>query len=88
LEGVKGKDYKPKTIAVQTPEEEKENQNQQQAAAPEDEEKTVALLAELERISGSLNKQEISPAEFEKDDDSNFHIDFINAAANLRATNY
>jgi len=28
------------------------------------------------------------PAEFEKDDDKNFHIDFINACANLRATNY
>lgn len=28
------------------------------------------------------------PAEFEKDDDSNFHIDFINAASNLRARNY
>ncbi len=29
-----------------------------------------------------------SPAEFEKDDDSNHHIDFIAAAANLRAANY
>jgi len=26
--------------------------------------------------------------EFEKDDDSNFHIDFIHAAANLRSSNY
>jgi len=26
--------------------------------------------------------------EFEKDDDTNFHIDFISAAANLRARNY
>jgi len=26
--------------------------------------------------------------EFEKDDDSNFHIDFISAVANLRARNY
>ena len=28
------------------------------------------------------------PADFEKDDDTNFHIDFINATANLRARNY
>ena len=28
------------------------------------------------------------PEDFEKDDDSNFHIDFINAASNLRARNY
>merc|ERR1711879_962504 len=27
-------------------------------------------------------------AEFEKDDDSNFHIDFITACSNLRASNY
>ncbi|KAI8927066.1 hypothetical protein BC831DRAFT_413232 [Entophlyctis helioformis] len=30
----------------------------------------------------------LSPAEFEKDDDTNFHIDFVTAASNLRATNY
>lgn len=29
-----------------------------------------------------------SPAEFEKDDDANHHIDFITAASNLRARNY
>ena len=28
------------------------------------------------------------PAEFEKDDDTNFHIDFVTAASNLRANNY
>nr|XP_045598563.1 ubiquitin-like modifier-activating enzyme 1 [Procambarus clarkii]XP_045598564.1 ubiquitin-like modifier-activating enzyme 1 [Procambarus clarkii]XP_045598566.1 ubiquitin-like modifier-activating enzyme 1 [Procambarus clarkii] len=30
----------------------------------------------------------ITPLTFEKDDDSNFHIDFIVAASNLRAANY
>lgn len=30
----------------------------------------------------------LQPCEFEKDDDSNFHIDFITAASNLRAINY
>lgn len=30
----------------------------------------------------------MTPAEFEKDDDSNFHIDFIAAMSNLRASNY
>jgi len=30
----------------------------------------------------------ITPAEFEKDDDSNFHIDFIVATSNSRAENY
>ena len=30
----------------------------------------------------------LEPVEFEKDDDTNFHIDFITAASNLRAQNY
>ena len=35
-----------------------------------------------------MKKDEINAAEFEKDDDTNFHIDFIHNAANLRAVNY
>lgn len=35
-----------------------------------------------------LNSLKIVPLDFEKDDDSNFHMDFIVAASNLRATNY
>jgi len=30
----------------------------------------------------------LQPQEFEKDDDTNFHIDFITAASNMRADNY
>lgn len=30
----------------------------------------------------------INPIEFEKDDDNNFHMDYIVAASNLRAENY
>ena len=30
----------------------------------------------------------LTPIEFEKDDDSNFHMDFIVATSNLRANNY
>lgn len=30
----------------------------------------------------------LNPVEFEKDDDTNYHIDFITAASNLRALNY
>jgi len=33
-------------------------------------------------------KNKLKPVVFEKDDDKNFHIDFINAASNLRATEY
>ena len=30
----------------------------------------------------------MTPAEFEKDDDTNHHVDFITACSNLRARNY
>ncbi|KAL4075784.1 hypothetical protein J3A83DRAFT_4356971 [Scleroderma citrinum] len=36
----------------------------------------------------SLAGFRLTPVEFEKDDDSNHHIDFITAASNLRAMNY
>ncbi|KAK7749959.1 E1 ubiquitin-activating protein [Diatrype stigma] len=50
--------------------------------------------AELQRIMDSLppaNKLagfKLTPVEFEKDDDTNHHIDFITASSNLRAENY
>jgi ubiquitin-activating enzyme E1 len=45
-----------------------------------------AILVELEN-SKPLDRP-FQPADFEKDQDLNFHIDFITAAANLRARNY
>ena len=49
---------------------------------------------ELDKIVQSLPSPKLlagyrlTPVEFEKDDDSNHHIDFITAASNLRAMNY
>jgi len=44
----------------------------------------------LKRIAdmGAGAKGHFEPADFEKDDDDNFHIDFITACSNLRAANY
>jgi ubiquitin-activating enzyme E1 len=36
----------------------------------------------------NFNAKSIEAIEFEKDDDANFHIDFIHACAALRARNY
>ncbi|XP_034022237.1 ubiquitin-like modifier-activating enzyme 1 [Thalassophryne amazonica] len=51
-----------------------------------------AQLKDLEEklSSPSLKNsaKQMHPIEFEKDDDTNFHIDFIVAASNLRAENY
>lgn len=45
-------------------------------------------LLKLLPTPSSLAGYRLNPVEFEKDDDTNFHIDFITAASNLRAMNY
>lgn len=52
-----------------------------------DHERLTQLQDELPKVN-EMNGLVIIPQEFEKDDDTNFHIDFIVAASNLRAANY
>jgi len=84
--------YVPKKITVKLPEEEKKDggapAQSDAVAAPDDDVAIENLIAELTAISGSIDKATLSAQEFEKDDDSNCHIEFINACANLRAINY
>ncbi|OQR97624.1 ubiquitin activating enzyme, E1 family [Achlya hypogyna] len=65
---------------------------QQEAKAGNDAEATelAALLAALGALSPAALERcrRLVPADFEKDNDANFHIDFIASAANLRAWNY
>ena len=56
--------------------------------ADDDEEVLAALKESLGQIGGNLKNAKIQATEFEKDDDTNYHIDFIHAVANLRARNY
>ncbi|GAB9471650.1 Ubiquitin activating enzyme, e1 family [Globisporangium polare] len=51
-----------------------------------DRDELIQLLDELEHMD--LSGLHFEPADFEKDQDMNFHIDFIYAASNLRALNY
>lgn len=51
--------------------------------------------ARLEELKGNLastslksSRRQMYPIDFEKDDDTNFHIDYIVATSNLRAENY
>lgn len=45
-------------------------------------------LAPMLPSPSSLAGYRLTAVEFEKDDDTNHHIDFITAASNLRAMNY
>lgn len=59
----------------------------QQTTATTDQDIIDALIADLKARSAPAGLT-ISPHDFEKDDDSNHHIDFVAACANLRAANY
>ncbi|XP_040359300.2 ubiquitin-like modifier-activating enzyme 1 isoform X9 [Ixodes scapularis] len=48
----------------------------------------LSVLQQELPSAASLASLPLTPLEFEKDDDSNFHMDFIVAASNLRAANY
>ncbi|NXD32169.1 UBA1 enzyme, partial [Spelaeornis formosus] len=63
------------------------NENEPVANDSNDDEDIDAIVASLPPPS-SLAGFRLAPVEFEKDDDTNHHIDFITAASNLRATNY
>ena len=88
--------YAAKKIVVETPEEAKAREargepapKQDTGADCEDDEPIITKLMEaLSLDSKTITQDKAFPADFEKDDDSNFHIDFINATGNLRARNY
>lgn len=80
-----------------TEEDEKKAKEAGGAAAPEptpmeDDDAVIAGLLEKMGPPGQglvlSDKVEITPEKFEKDDDTNFHVAFMAAAANLRARNY
>ncbi len=85
--------YVPKVIKVETPEEAKAREERKEpapvvGAEVEDAELLEKLESELSAIAPALKNSGLQAAEFEKDDDLNWHIDFIHAVACLRARNY
>ncbi len=62
--------------------------NAQQPGSNFDDNSTLEKLVSELPPAKSLQGSKLEPVEFEKDDDTNHHIDFITAASNLRAQNY
>ena len=75
-------------VKIQVEEEKKEEAKMDEDTPAEEVERYNNLLKELDPTNIKFTKDDFHPAYFEKDDDSNFHIDFIHATANLRARNY
>jgi len=90
LSHVKVPEFSPKKgIKINTDENaSKEKKEAEPQPANEDDEVTVHTLEKEIPPANKLAGYKLSVIEFEKDIDTNFHIDFITAAANLRASNY
>jgi len=91
--GVEVPVFKPKDNKVIETDATKKKEEVEQAklvqqAEEFDEEKFNGFLAQLSAHLHSAEKIRMFPEEFEKDNDSNFHIDFITATSNMRATSY
>ncbi|OMJ66711.1 hypothetical protein SteCoe_36353 [Stentor coeruleus] len=81
VQNIQVKAFVAKTITIQT----EENQIVEGA---DDEEILSDLIQKMKIVDKEVAHCKLNPAVFEKDDDTNFHIDFITHAANLRARNY
>jgi ubiquitin-activating enzyme E1 len=75
-----------KGIKIETDEKKKEGEAES-SGLPDDDEYINKLLTQIPKPN-LLAGFRLNAVEFEKDDDTNFHIDFITAASNMRARNY
>jgi len=82
--GITVAEFKPKDVKIKV-----DDKDSTREGCVDDDVAVRQLIAEMSGLKAKLtNSKNLSPAEFEKDDDTNFHIDFIAASANLRARNY
>ncbi|KAK4050411.1 E1 ubiquitin-activating protein [Microbotryomycetes sp. JL201] len=83
LDAVKVPEFTPKSgVQVQVKDDEPVNN------APSRDDEDLGSIAAALPDPSTLSGFKMTPAEFEKDDDTNHHMDFITAASNLRAMNY
>lgn len=79
---VQVKPFVPKSVAIQVEE------NQTVSNLGEDEQILSSLLQEMKVVDQSVAGRRVNPVVFDKDEDNNFHIDYITQSSNLRARNY
>jgi ubiquitin-activating enzyme E1 len=75
--------FSPKNKKIET-----DTSVKEEKAETVDEDELEALSRRLKDIAMQAPKFPVAPQDFEKDDDTNFHVDFITACSNLRAENY
>eukprot|EP00007_Cunea_sp_BSH-02190019_P005688 CAMPEP_0174236942 /NCGR_PEP_ID=MMETSP0417-20130205/6347_1 /TAXON_ID=242541 /ORGANISM="Mayorella sp, Strain BSH-02190019" /LENGTH=1117 /DNA_ID=CAMNT_0015315645 /DNA_START=21 /DNA_END=3374 /DNA_ORIENTATION=+ len=78
-------DWQPKKVSMYDEEEEESKEEDDEVALEKKEyEELISFLKNFDHSS----IKPIQPHDFEKDDDTNFHIDFTTACSNMRAWNY
>lgn len=86
LENVIVPDFSPDSnVKIQA--DDKEPDPNAETGGDDDEDELQKIIDAIPAPS-TLSGFQLQPVEFEKDDDSNHHIDFITACSNLRAENY
>lgn len=83
--GVVVESFKPKQMKIKMDDKDKTVEG-----CSDDDELVRAMIREMQSSASASTKsaKQLIPASFEKDDDSNYHIAFIAACANMRARNY
>ena len=80
-------DFKPDSNVKIQADDKEPDPNGPPASFADDADELNKIIAQLPTPK-SMQGIRLTPVEFEKDDDTNHHIDFITAASNLRAENY
>ena len=81
-------DFKPSSSVKIQADDNEPDPNAQPPGSNFDDNDTLEQIVSQLPPAESLQGYKLEPVEFEKDDDTNHHIDFITAASNLRAQNY
>ena len=90
----KQKDYKPSDKEAKLISQQVDNIDPIEDQIPKEKPKGIDnkedLIKQFKELKAKIKnpKKFIFPEEFEKDNDKNFHIDYIHALANCRALNY
>jgi len=78
------KEFKPKEVKIKV-----DDKDTTREGCVDDDELVRQLIGQMHEVARKASgSAPLNPADFEKDDDSNYHIAFIFASANLRARNY
>jgi len=80
--------FVPRRVKIQVTENEQNQQQDKEKDNEGDDEAIGEQILKALPTAEKLGEFRMLPISFEKDDDANFHMDFITATSNLRAANY